>query len=131
MQTETYRRKVIAVEAIQVTDETLYEIAKWCGGDVRTDYETKEKFIKISVLHPLKPEHSKAYSGNWILKSAAGYKIFNDKAFLSSWEKVEKESTPEEKLQEHLGKMSVTSSDSITTDPANGVLTFQTPDPVG
>jgi len=129
MQTETYRRKIIAVEAIQVTEENLYEIAKWCGGDVRTDYETKEKFIKISVLHPLKPEHSRAYSGNWILKSAAGYKIFNDKAFLSSWEKVEKESTPEEKLREHLGKMS---SDSLTqnTDPANGVLTFQTPDPV-
>jgi hypothetical protein len=124
MQTETYRRKIIAVEAIQVTEETLYEIAKWCGGDVRTDYETKEKFIKISVLHPLKPEHSKAYAGNWILKSAAGYKIFNDKAFLSSWEKVDpepKSDTPEDRLREQLNK-------SFSKDGAEA-LTFTAPTP--
>lgn len=85
MMTETYQRKPLTVEAVQVTEENLYDVAKWCGGDIRTDRETKKKFINVKVLHPKDPEHSKATPGKWVLKSEAGFTIFSDSAFKSSW----------------------------------------------
>lgn len=88
MKPEMYQRRpvTIVVEAVQITEENLYDIAKWCDGDVRS-YKGK-KFVQVDVLHPLSPEHSKARVGDWVLKSEQGYKIFNDQAFKKGWEPV-------------------------------------------
>jgi hypothetical protein len=97
METTSYKRKPLVVEAVQVTVDNLYDVAKWCGGDVRTMNSTKEKYIQIRVLHPNKPEHSMAFSGDWVLKSEQGYKIYKDSAFQSGFEPV---TTEETKLEE-------------------------------
>lgn len=88
MQTNTYQRKPLTVEAVQVTEENLYEVAKWCEGDVRTHGATNKKFIQVDVLHPLNPKQTKAMIGEWVLKSDQGYKIYSDAAFKKGWELV-------------------------------------------
>lgn len=80
MQTITYVRKPLTVEAIQVTRANFYEVAAWVEGDVVTDGGGK-KFIEVKVLHPARRGHSQAYVGDWLLKSEAGYKIYADTAF--------------------------------------------------
>jgi len=86
MQTTTYQRKPLIVEAVQVTDENIYDVAKWCGGDVRTNTTTNKKFIQLEVIHPQNPSQTKALAGNWILKSDQGYKIWSDSAFKKGFE---------------------------------------------
>lgn len=88
MKTEMYQRRTFTVEAIQVTEENLYDVAKWCEGDVRTNNGTKKKYIQLEVINPLEPKHSRASIGEWILKSNQGYKIYADAAFKKGWEKV-------------------------------------------
>jgi len=88
MMTQTYQRKPLTVEAVQVTEDNLYDIAKWCGGDVRTHNVTGKKFIQVDVLHPLNPKQTKATVGEWVLKSGQGFKIFSDAAFKKGWEPV-------------------------------------------
>lgn len=88
MMTQTYQRKPLTVEAVQVTEANLYEVAKWCEGDVRTHNVTNKKFIQVDVLHPLNPKQTKATVGEWVLKSDQGYKIYSDAAFKKGWELV-------------------------------------------
>jgi len=88
MMTQTYQRKPLTVEAVQITEENLYEVAKWCEGDVRTHNITGKKFIQVDVLHPKDPKQTRASVGNWILKSEQGFKIFSDSAFKSGWERI-------------------------------------------
>lgn len=87
MQTTMYTRKPLLVEAIQVTEENIYDVAAWCGGDVYTA-QNKKKTIQVKVLHPLHSKQTKAQAGDWVLKSAQGYKIYADTAFQKGFEPV-------------------------------------------
>lgn len=86
MQTQTYNRKPLTVEAVQVTDENLYDVAKWCGGEVRSHATPGKKFILVDVLHPLNSKQTKASPGDWVLKSDQGYKIYANSAFLKGFD---------------------------------------------
>lgn len=89
METAFYDRNPLRVEAVQVTEENLREVAAWCGGKVRTNHKTKQLFIRVDVLHPREPKHTRALVGNWILKSEMGYKIYSDSAFQNGYTLVE------------------------------------------
>jgi hypothetical protein len=91
MQTSVYNRKPLQVEAIQVTDDNLYEIAKWCGGDVHTHPVNSKKHIEVKVLHPLHKKQSRAAIGDWVLKSEQGFKIYADSAFRKGFEPAQME----------------------------------------
>jgi len=86
MQTVMYTRKPLTVEAVQVTDENLYEVAQWSGGDVNTNPHTGKKHIQVAVLHPLHQKQSRASVGDWVLKSSQGFKIYADTAFQKGFE---------------------------------------------
>lgn len=88
MQTITYVRKPLTVEAVQVTQSNFYEVAAWVEGDVVTDGGGK-KFIEVKVLHPARRGHSQAYVGDWLLKSEAGYKIYADTAFKKGFDRAD------------------------------------------
>ena len=87
IETFFYVRKPLVVEAVQVTEENLYEVAKWCGGDVKT-FEG-DRSIEVNVLHPNTKAQGIAKPGMWILRSNQGYKIFNDRAFVRGFDKAE------------------------------------------
>lgn len=57
-----YRTKPVVVEAMQVTDQNIKEVAKWCGGHIATRYN----FPVIT------PHYAKA--GDWIIKEHGDFR---------------------------------------------------------
>ena len=96
---ETYTRKAFPVKGVQVTEENIEEVAKWCGGEVRTSVTTvlsedgspkgklERPIIKVSVVHPLNDRQTKAFLGDWVLESDYGFKVYSQRAFNNSFEK--------------------------------------------
>lgn len=96
---EKYTRKPFPVEAVQVTEDNLSEVAQWCGGDIHTSTKTlrddqgvetgkiKLQFVKVDVHRPLNDRHTKAFVGDWVLKSESGFKVYALKAFENSFQK--------------------------------------------
>lgn len=94
MNIETYARKSFPVGAVQATEENLQEIAEWCGGEVQKQ-ETKiknaikiEEFVRVPVKNPLNEKQTRAYIGDWVLVVDDSYKVYTDRAFKKSFEKV-------------------------------------------
>jgi hypothetical protein len=90
MQTKKYARKAFFVEAVQVTAENMDEVAQWAEGTIQEDPEQSGsgpvKFIEINVHRPLNDRQRKAYVGDWVLSAGTGFKVYTNKAFLSSFE---------------------------------------------
>lgn len=90
MQTKKYARKAFFVQAVQVTAENMEEVAKWAEGEIQTEEHNKGlKFIFINVQRPMNDRQTKAYVGDWVLSAGTGFKVYTNKAFLSSFEVVE------------------------------------------
>lgn len=93
MQTKKYARKAFFVEAIQVTAENMEEVAQWAEGEIQQDPEQSGtgpvNYIFINVERPLNDRQTKAYMGDWVLSAGRGFKVYTNKAFLSSFEVVE------------------------------------------
>lgn len=93
LQTTMYRRKPFHIEAVQVTERNLHEVAHWCGGEVKTEPtlvgEGTEEYIFVEVVRPLNIRQKKAYPGDWVLKSKTGFKIYMNSAFDDCFEVVE------------------------------------------
>ena len=83
IQTQTYVRKPLYVEAVQVTPENFNEIAIWCKGDIQYAEERGRafQFIAVRVTNPMNPRQCQARVGDWILTSERGYKVYTPKAF--------------------------------------------------
>jgi hypothetical protein len=91
------------VDAIQVTEENIDEVAEWCNGDVRfTDKgkNDKKKYVKVRVLRPLNEKQSMAFVGDYILYAGTGYKVYTHRAFVESFEPAE----DDDNYGEELGK---------------------------
>ena len=96
VQTESYTRKPFPVDAVQVSEDNIQAVATWCGGEIRYstktvgegDEATKVKlpYIKVDVQHPLNERQTKAYAGDWVLKSDSGFKVYTGRAFEKSFE---------------------------------------------
>jgi len=85
LEVQTFVRKPFSVEAVQVTDENMDAVAKWCQGDVRTA-DKGDPFIKVRVHNPLTDRQTKAFVGDWVLYAGKGYKVYTDKAFERSFD---------------------------------------------
>lgn len=88
--TTTYIRNPLYVEAVQVTRENFTELALWCQGEiieVPSDPSGKqwEPYIQVRVTNPMNPRQAQARIGDWILTSDRGYKIYTPKAFANSF----------------------------------------------
>ena len=84
IETQQYARKTFIIEAVQVTEDNIEEVAEWCSGDVRQvvgkDTEIK-RYVKVRVHHPLNERQTKAFVGDWVLYAGTGYKVYTPKAF--------------------------------------------------
>jgi len=85
--TTRYVRKTFYIEAIQVTADNISEVAEWCRGAVKLTDDDKWH-IKLHVYRPLTLRQTMAFVGDWVLLAGSNFKIYTDKAFTKSFEKV-------------------------------------------
>lgn len=100
MKTEKYARKPFIIEAVQVTEENMAEVAKWCGGTIETAERgsRKVKFIQVPVSRPANERQKKAFVRDFVLYAGKGYKCYPPKAFDDCFEKPSEEVLQKEKL---------------------------------
>lgn len=85
LETTRYVRKPFFIDAVQVTEANIADVAAWVEGDVRTDSD-KKKYVKVRVYRPMTDRQTKAYVGDWVLYAGTGYKVYTPKAFAESFE---------------------------------------------
>lgn len=85
---QQYARKPFHIDAVQVTEENLKEVAQWCMGDVRTEArgDGETAYIKVRVHRPLNERQTKAYAGDWVLYANKGFKVYTRQAFEKNFE---------------------------------------------
>lgn len=78
-----YARKPFFVDAVQVTDDNMDDVAHWCGGERREEAVNEDlvQYIKVKVKRPLSAKQTKAYAGDWVLLAGTGFKVYTDSAF--------------------------------------------------
>jgi|SRR5215204_822198 len=89
-------RKPFAVEAVEVTEENMSEVSKWCRGRIKTapgpEGRTPEKFIKVDVKRYLTDRQTQAYVGDWVVtateQNVRGFKVYTPKAFAQTFDEV-------------------------------------------
>jgi hypothetical protein len=86
--THYYMRKPFYVEAVQVSEENLEQLAEKYNLDIRTTAKTGARYLKVKVLRPLNDRQTKAFVGDWILNSDNGFKVYTDNAFGKNFIKV-------------------------------------------
>jgi hypothetical protein len=92
--TTKYIRKPLIVDAVQVTVENFEALAAWCQGTITNNDGTGEpeeidpntQHIRVRVHNPRSGRQTKAFVGDWILYTEMGYKIYNTRAFIGSFE---------------------------------------------
>ena len=92
--TARYVKKPLYVEAVHITNANFAEVAKWCKGWIRTEHDpldsaSTKKYIKLETHNPINKRQTKAYVGDWLLKTSRGFKIYTDKAFRESFDSVD------------------------------------------
>lgn len=92
METQKYVRKPFYVDGVQVTEENLDDVAKWCKGRVKTSPNPKDKnrYIKVDVSNPINNRQTTAFVGDWVLYSeTGGFKVYTQQAFARSFDVAE------------------------------------------
>lgn len=99
--TEKYVKKPLFVDAVRVTEQNFDELVDWVQTTTQAEVidDGSKKFIKIFVHSPKNAKQTKAFIGDWLLKTDLGIKIYTNRAFRGSFEPVEVEefvpATPE------------------------------------
>jgi hypothetical protein len=86
IETTKYVRKSFPVDAIQVQDSNMDEVAEWCSGVVENDGHAS--YIKVDVHNPMNERQTKAFHNDWILYAGTGFKVYPDTSFQKSFEMV-------------------------------------------
>jgi hypothetical protein len=91
IETTKYARKPFYVDAVRVTQNNIEDVAAWAQGEVRRDTDTGREipYIHVRVFRPLDDRQTKAFIGDWVLYAGTGYKVYTNRAFLNSFDKVE------------------------------------------
>lgn len=84
MKTTNYVRRPLRVQAVQVSEDNVYDVAKWCGGEVRRGEGGLR--VKVDVFNPSPDAQTEAEVGFWVLKSGRGFKVYNNTAFEATFE---------------------------------------------
>lgn len=91
--TTQFIKKPLYVEAVRITRDNFSEVVKWCKGQVRTEHANHpqspgKKYIKIEAHNPINTRQTKAYIGDWILRTERGFKVYSHKNFIESFDEV-------------------------------------------
>ena len=87
MEIQRFMHVPLYVDGVQVTAETMAEIAKWCGGVIseRKVQGRTEEFIKVQVNNPPSIRQTQAHVGDWVLKTKTGFKIYFERAMTKTF----------------------------------------------
>jgi hypothetical protein len=94
VKTKRFMKKPLYVEAVRITRRNFNDVAKWSNGRIQTDSADHPqtpgaRYIKIDAHNPISTRQTKAYLGDWVLKTDRGFKIYSDKAFGESFDESE------------------------------------------
>lgn len=89
--TTQYMKKPLYVDAVRITRGNFSEVSKWCRGEIQTEradapQNAGKKFIKVQAHNPINQRQTKAFIGDWVLKTDRGYKIYTHKSFTESFD---------------------------------------------
>lgn len=98
--TTQYIKKPLYVEAVRITRGNFSEVVAWCKGQIRTEHAKHpqnpgKKYIKIEAHNPINTRQTKAYVGDWVLKTERGFKVYSHKNFTESFDEVRKDRSVE------------------------------------
>lgn len=91
LEAQKYARKPFHVDAVQVTEANLAEVALWCAGEIVQTEGVSH--IKVKVHRALNDRQTKAFVGDWVLYAGTGFKVYMSKAFHSGFEQVDASTT--------------------------------------
>jgi len=97
VEVEIWKRKPFFVEAVHVTDENMETIATWCNGRITaTKGDENNRYIKVYVKNPMSARQTKAFVGDWVLKSGDSFKVYKHESFLKVFDKTDFTEVPQE-----------------------------------
>ena len=83
MKPEKYLTKQRKVEAIQVTEENMAEVAAWCNGTI---YKGESTWIAANWHRPQNQRQKEGHVGDWVVKQGGNFKVFLDAPFRFGFE---------------------------------------------
>jgi oligoribonuclease (3'-5' exoribonuclease) len=86
LQIARFVRKPLYVNAVQVTEENMAEITKWCKG--QHVHGVSEQYVKVRVHRATDERQKRAYVGDWVLKFGTGFKVYQHDPFIRDFEQV-------------------------------------------
>ena len=98
--TERFMHK--PVDAIRVTNENMDQVAAWVKGEVKVyfgstnnilDENAGKLCIELSVSHPTGRRKAKAFAGDWIVSVKGSFKVYNHRAFTSTFKELPNDET--------------------------------------
>lgn len=110
LETHQYVRKQFNIDAVQITEKNMADVAAWTDGSIQTD-DNNKKFVKVDVKRPLNLRQTQAFIGDWVLCAGEGFKCYTNKAFRSSFEQV----SVETKLHDVSPKVKTQETVTVTT----------------
>lgn len=95
---EVWQRKPFFVEAVQVTENNIEAITEWCKGrlmPIKDEGDNSNvRFIKVNVKNPMTARQTKAFPGDWVLRSGDSFKVYKHDSFLKVFDKTELSEIP-------------------------------------
>jgi hypothetical protein len=98
IETQKYERNPFPVQAVQVDEHNVQDVADWCAGSVNGPKGAQ--YVKVNVFKPMNDRQTQAFVGDWVLYAeSGGFKVYPDKAFKKNFtlsdETVHIQETPE------------------------------------
>jgi hypothetical protein len=96
MKTEKFQTVTRLVDAVQVTEENMADVSRWCKGKIcTTDPKVAEQlgkpvqtWIQVNAQNPINEKQTQARVGDWILYANRGYKVYTNASFKRNFEPV-------------------------------------------
>lgn len=101
MEPELYVRRLFTVQAVQITDENVDEVARWVNPNFRAlSLPDGKKRVMVPFRDAKgRPQKASAHVGNWVTKSVDGrLKVYSDNDFRNIFEREERENQSKEVL---------------------------------
>ena len=88
---KTYTTKPAEVHAVQITEENMIEVAKWCQGKLASEENPKDathvsQFIRLENSLITSKRHAKGYVDDWVVKKGNSFRIFTPSNFNRDFE---------------------------------------------
>lgn len=82
-------RRPFFVMAFLITKDNMDKVAEWCDGEILKSDSGVHRFIKVTkVLNPQNERQTKAYIGDYVLKSGEHFKVYTTASFNRSFKTI-------------------------------------------